>query len=136
MRGWRARTLGPGTSQKFSKDENISYADLMFETNLEYRFSILKNIEGAYFIDVGNVWSITNLYNDDDARFKFNKFYKQLGVATGLGLRLNFDFLLLRLDGGIRVYDPFLDKSERFVPSSVGWKWSDLVINFGIGYPF
>lgn len=65
--------------------------------NLEYRFDLIKYLEGAYFIDVGNVWLLKS-DNRPNGVFEFNRFYKELAVGTGFGLRLNFDFFVIRLD--------------------------------------
>ncbi len=137
MRAWQPRTLGPGTSLQRDPENRTSYGELKLETNLEYRFNITGNLEGACFFDVGNVWNISKLTSgDEESRFKLGNFYKQLAVGTGIGLRYNIDYLVLRLDTGLKVVDPYQAEGERFVPANRGWNFDDFVFNFGIGYPF
>ena len=112
---------------------------MKLEANLEYRFKIFWVVEGAWFVDAGNIWSI----NKDDKRqggdFSFKRFYKEIALGTGLGLRLDFDFFIFRTDFGLKLHDPALPENkrwkfqtdERFVLKSSNWAF-----NIGIGYPF
>ena len=108
MRGWQIRALGPGEAQlpQIQKSYPNSLGDIRLELNLEGRFPIWGPLRGALFFDLGNVWSNGKGDKDDDAIFHFNKFYKQLGFNTGLGLRFDFNFFVLRLDWGIILHDP------------------------------
>jgi outer membrane protein assembly factor BamA len=113
--------------------------DVKLEFNVEYRFNILNHfIEGALFTDVGNIWRI----KDDgrtDAVFKPSTFYKQLAVGTGIGLRLNLDFLILRVDASMPVFDPRRPINNRYVfkeYSDLSLLLSNTIFNFGVGYPF
>ncbi len=137
IRAWQARTLGPGS---YKLPENIKYpnqtADIRLETNLEYRYPLLWKLEGAVFVDVGNIWAINKYDNRPGALFKFNRFYKQLAVGTGTGIRLNINFLILRLDLGIKVYDPSAPAGQRLIITSRKYTANDFTLNFGIGYPF
>lgn len=137
MRGWSPRSLGPGVSKTNNPKDRISYGEVKLEGNLEYRFGVSENLEGAFFIDAGNVWNISDLTKIDKAgKFEIDKFYKQLAVGTGVGLRVNITNIILRFDLGLKVIDPYYDEGQRFVPIKKGWKFTDINFNFGIGYPF
>lgn len=136
MRAWHPRSLGPGASQLNSPDSRISYGEMKLEGNIEYRFSLAKNLEGAVFVDAGNVWNLSDLAKrDEDSKFKWNSFYKQIAVGSGLGLRYNIQNIILRIDAGIKIIDPYLEENT-FVPESKSYKLKDITLNFGIGYPF
>ncbi|MFI3282786.1 MAG: BamA/TamA family outer membrane protein [Rikenellaceae bacterium] len=136
MRGWTPRTLGPGNS---ALPEDMVYptqlGDIKLEANLEYRFPIWGMIDGATFVDVGNVWYLPNKYSsyDDDAIFNLDSFYKQLGFNTGIGVRLDIQFAVLRLDWGIQLHNPNDPVGDRWIS---GFDFSKTAINFGVGYPF
>ncbi len=132
MRGWQIRTLGPGS---FYNDtlyiERIG--DILLETNLEYRFPIYKWFKGAYFIDIGNIWLLNENEDFPGGKFEFRNFMKEFSVSSGLGLRLDIDFFVIRLDGGIPVYNPALpDDKWRFQHL----RFQDITWNIAIGYPF
>lgn len=139
MRAWLARDLGPGT---YSIPDSLNlypdqYGDVKLEMNVEYRFEIIKALKGAYFLDVGNIWTLNKVDEREGGEFKFNQFYKQLAVGTGFGLRLDFNFAVIRLDAGIKVKDPsILQKKYSWVLLNRPFKWEHIVFNFGIGYPF
>ncbi len=135
LRGWQARTLGPGSAKPdtiFSIPNQIG--DLKLEANIEFRYKIIGALEGAIFLEGGNIWSL----NPDDSRegalFKADQFYTQLALNTGLGLRLNFGFLIFRLDWGVRVHDPLPGKG--WISTAQWFKSDNSTFHFGIGYPF
>ena len=134
MRGWRFRGLGPGEfKNEFGYDmEHIG--DMQIETNIEYRFPIYGIFKGALFYDMGNIWTLTDNPSFPGGQFKFDKFYKQLAVDAGFGLRLDFSFFLIRLDLAAPLCDPAYDEGQRWRISKLQWR--DVVWNFGIGYPF
>ncbi len=131
MRGWRFRTLGPGGFS--NPDNNERSGDIQLETNIEYRFNIYNFLKGAFFTDIGNIWSY-NADNYPDGQFKFNTFYKQLAMDVGVGIRFDFTYFIFRLDAGIPIVDPGFPKGEQWRFNYL--KFSDFVVNFGIGYPF
>lgn len=104
MRGWGYRGLGPG-SYEHGKD-SLYTGDIKIEWNLEYRGTIYKSFKYAVFSDIGNIWLARK--NDDmpNAEFAFNRFYKELAVDVGVGIRLDFNFLIFRVDYAIPIYDP------------------------------
>ena len=136
MRGWTPRTLGPGSVPKPS---DTSYptqlGDMKLEANLELRFPIWGIFHGATFFDLGNIWYVrqTDGSIPDAALFHFDSFYKQLGFNTGLGLRLDIKFVVLRLDWGIQLHNPNNPAGERWIHD---FRWKNTALNFGVGYPF
>ncbi|PVX52359.1 outer membrane protein assembly factor BamA [Balneicella halophila] len=136
MRAWHPRSLGPGGSRANPPNLRLSYGEFKLEGNLEYRFSLAKSLEGALFVDAGNVWNLSDLgEKDPDSKFEFDSFYKQIAVGTGLGLRYDISNIILRLDAGIKLVDPYL-QGDRFVPKNSSYDLKDITFNFGIGYPF
>lgn len=134
MRGWVFRTLGPG---EFKNEYNLDIehiGDLQLESNIEYRFPIYSFMKGALFSDMGNIWTLSDNEAFPGGQFKFDKFYKQIAVDAGFGLRFDFSFFLIRLDVAAPLCDPAYDEGSRWRISKL--QWSDVVWNFGIGYPF
>ena len=136
MRGWAPRTLGPGSSQI---PEDTVYptqlGDTKLEANLEFRFPIWSMLHGATFLDLGNIWYMGHNKVDypEGSVFHFDQFYKQLGFNTGIGLRLDIKFAVLRLDWGIQLHNPNNPAGERWIHN---FKWKNTSLNFGVGYPF
>ncbi|MFR9566773.1 MAG: BamA/TamA family outer membrane protein, partial [Rikenellaceae bacterium] len=128
--------LGPGSS---TLPEDMVYpsqlGDMKLETNIEFRFPIWENIFGATFFDVGNVWYAQDEYSeyDPESVFHFNSFYKQLGFNTGIGIRLDIKFAILRLDWGVQLHNPNLTEGERWISK---FDFDNTALNFGVGYPF
>ena len=136
MRGWQARTLGPGNETLMSMLFVIpsQVGDMKMEANVEYRFPIFWKFEGALFADAGNIWDLYN--STEDGSFKFSTLGESIGLDWGLGLRLNLDFILLRLDSGIRIHDPGRDSGDRWVAPAHWFNNNNIAIHFGVGYPF
>ena len=136
MRGWAPRTLGPGASPA---PTNVVYptqlGDMKLEANLEFRFPIWDMFHGAAFFDLGNIWYIGRKDGSypESAVFRFNSFYKQLAFNTGIGLRLDIDFAILRLDWGIQLHNPNNPVGKRWIHD---FKWKNTSLNFGVGFPF
>lgn len=128
MRGWQVRTLGPGFSDiDYSFVIPSQTGDVKLEANLEYRFDMFWKLEGAVFADVGNVWRMDSINNE---------FLESLAGDWGVGLRVNLDFILLRLDAGFKVYDPARAAGSRWLRPAE-WVGSDgYAVHFGVGYPF
>jgi outer membrane protein assembly factor BamA len=136
IRAWQARSLGPGSYKAGASDPyNDKIGDIQIEMNFEYRFKIYKWLNGAYFIDAGNIWLRQKDPLRPGANFEFNRFYKEFAVGTGLGLRADFSFFILRIDGAYQTIDPSEDEGHRFVFGK--YKFGNMFnLNFGIGYPF
>jgi outer membrane translocation and assembly module TamA len=154
IRAWQARSLGPGSYQDTTS--LVSYNNLgevRLTLSSEYRFDLTNILEGAFFIDAGNVWIVDDEDNKEGSEFKSN-FISDIAVGGGIGFRFDFDFFLIRLDLGFKLKDPSLDRGEK-------WFWESKNnydnylenlrskglteqesyryfpnINLGIGYPF
>jgi outer membrane protein assembly factor BamA len=170
VRAWRPRRLGPGSavpnqSSNPRGDGLFDYSiekpsDILLEGSVELRQKLFGFVNGALFIDAGNVWNFRpqNIETDDgtiiqdkSSQFNLNSFYKQFGVGTGFGLRFDFSFLILRFDVGMKVYDPARDPGDKFVLDKVRF-WrpyatsvgdgtftnykEPVIYNVGIGFPF
>jgi hypothetical protein len=134
LRAWQIRSLGPGSYYLPTKpDIYEQIADMKLEANLEYRFKLFWVLEGALFGDIGNIWDITQKEHEEGF-FRFNRFYKQFAIGSGLGLRFDFNFFLARLDLGLKLRDPSIPSGSHWVPIRTGVK--DMNLTFGIGYPF
>lgn len=136
MRGWGYRKLGPGAYNPAVDDPNIErIGDIQLECNAELRFPIHGSFNGAVFVDAGNIWNYRANENYPNGEFHFNTFYNQIAIDAGLGLRLDFNIVILRLDWAFPMRNPY--------PNSAGNHWtfddfsildSHMVLN--IGYPF
>ncbi len=132
IRAWKYRSLGPGVY-----DDTLLYdktGDIALVMNLEYRFPIVSWFKGAFFLDGGNVWLLNDNEEFSGGQFNFDTFYKQLALGTGFGLRLDFDFFILRLDASFALHDPAKPEGHRWVGFYSLANHTNL--NFGIGYPF
>ncbi|MFI3314385.1 MAG: BamA/TamA family outer membrane protein [Rikenellaceae bacterium] len=134
MRGWQIRTLGPGETEEPDADAYPSQVgNIKFEANIESRFSIWGPLNGAVFLDAGNIWYNGLGEDDSAARFEWDSFYKELGLNTGIGARLDFGYFVLRLDWGIQLHNPGWSAGERWIHN---FDLQNTALHFGIGYPF
>ena len=137
LRGWQARTVGPGLSQL---DNSFvipnQTGDMRLEANIEYRFNLFWKLAGAVFVDAGNVWTLQGADNEENAlsRFSLDTFGESIAANWGAGIRLNFGFLLLRVDMGVRVHDPA--REHKWVAPDQWFKGDGYALHFGVGYPF
>ncbi|MBN2167199.1 MAG: BamA/TamA family outer membrane protein [Marinilabiliaceae bacterium] len=136
VRAWPVRGLGPGTYSETTSTFYNQTADIKLELNAEYRFKLVGLLEGAIFADGGNIWNIREEGSVDGGMFYWNEFYKQIAIGIGAGLRLDFNYFLLRFDGGIKARDPSLPQKQRWVLGNKPFEWSDIALNIAIGYPF
>lgn len=133
MRAWHARMLGPGSY--YSERYPNSVGDFKLEFNWEYRFKLFWLLEGALFVDAGNVWKISNTEKIPGSLLK-SDFYKDIAIDCGPGIRLDVNFFLVRVDWGIRLRDPSKAPGQRFVLFDNGKWMKNTVLNIAIGYPF
>ena len=137
VRGWSVRSLGPGSYQ--GNDENVNYinhtGDIKLDFNIEYRTHLFWKFNGAAFIDAGNIWNIRNYEGQEEGTFRLNRFYKQLAVAYGLGIRFDLDYLIIRFDGGMKAIDPMKIGRYKYPFISPNFK-RDFAFHFAVGYPF
>lgn len=149
IRAWQPRRLGLGSYATYTDSTNktIDYStekpgQILIEASLERRFKIIKFLDGAVFVDAGNVWNATD--NDkEETRFKATSFFKEIAIGAGYGVRFNFSFFILRFDFAYKVWDPAQALDKRFVIKDLrfnnAFRSSDsgkLVYQIGIGYPF
>lgn len=136
VRGWGVRTLGPGRydARNDVNDFIRQCGDIRLDLNVELRMKLFWVLEGAAFIDAGNVWTIRNYETQPGGQFRFKSFYKELGWAYGLGLRLDFTYFVLRFDLGMKAYNPAMNQEPWPL---IHPKWSrDATFHFSVGYPF
>jgi len=147
IRAWQARRLGPGSySPRVGERGPYDYpieqpAEMIFETMLEYRRKLLGYFDMALFVDAGNSWVLGVDNSRPGADFRFDRFYKEIAFGTGIGLRMDFDFLVIRLDMATKAIDPSQPEGDRWVLDNVTFRnplgvRGQTVLNFGIGYPF
>lgn len=137
VRGWSTRTLGPGAYQRndTSRSDFVNQiGDIKLDLSAEYRHKLTELFEIATFVDAGNIWTIKDYEGQPGGVFKFDEFYNQIAVSYGLGLRVNLSFLLLRLDAGMKAYDP-ADLERKFVLFKPNFT-DKFALHFAIGYPF
>ena len=137
VRGWSVRGLGPGTYS--GRDGNIDFinqtGDMKIDLNMEYRAHLFWKLNGALFVDAGNIWTLRNYEDQPGGQFKFSEFWKQIAVSYGLGLRLNFDYFILRFDFGMKAVNPAYEGKDHY-PILRPRLNRDLTFHFAVGLPF
>lgn len=135
VRGWSVRSLGPGS---FPGDGNFmnQTGDLKMEGSIEYRSNLFWKLAGAIFIDAGNVWTLRDYESQPGGQFRFNKFYKQIAVAYGIGFRIDLGFFILRFDGGMKAINPAYESGRERYPIIHPRFSRDFAFHFAVGYPF
>jgi len=139
LRAWKPRRLGPGSNISSGLMEQPG--SILLESSIEYRFPLVKffgNINGALFVDAGNVWNFAQSFYPSESVFQLNNFYNQIAVGTGLGLRWDFTYFLLRLDLATKVINPANALNEKWVLPKTTFRDGEnpIEFNIGIGYPF
>lgn len=136
VRGWGVRTLGPGAydSRNNVRDFINQCGDIRLDMSIEYRAKLFWVLEGALFVDAGNIWTIRDYATQPGGVFRFNRFYKQIAAAYGAGLRMDFTYFLLRLDLGMKAHNPAANQEPWPI---IHPRWSrDANFHFSVGYPF
>ena len=133
VRGWSVRELGPGSFSDSGNFLNQS-GDLKLDASIEYRTRLFWKFRGAVFVDAGNIWTLRDYKDQPGGKFQVDKFYKQIAVAYGLGLRMDLDFFVLRFDGGMKAINPA--KGEKRYPIIRPDFGRDFAFHFAVGYPF
>lgn len=137
LRGWQARTVGPGTAPRDTSFVIPNQTgDMKLEANIEYRFDLFWKLAGALFIDAGNVWTLKadDTEEGQQSLFSWKDFGSSIAANWGAGIRLDFGFLLLRVDMGLKVHDPA--RQQRWVNPGEWFKGDNYALHFGVGYPF
>jgi hypothetical protein len=145
IRAWTPRRLGPGSVRFLDDAGNLDYTlerpgELLFEGSFEVRRKLFKFVEGAVFADAGNIWMLSQSFGDG-SEFSSKRFYKEIAVGSGFGLRFDFSFLVMRMDYALKVYDPARLEGNRWAirDFKVGNPFSPSSgsnLNIAIGYPF
>jgi len=135
IRGWIARRIGPGAYNPANGIRSVDqFADVKLLFSLEYRLKVIKQIEIALFADAGNVWLLRNDNDRPQGNFDFKRFYKELALSTGFGVRLNLGYFVFRLDPSVPLYDPTQNSGEKWVVNKLTLK--RVIWNLAIGFPF
>lgn len=143
LRAWNSGGLGPGSYNYWDSTSYYNRGELKIEANVEYRFKLFWQMEGAFFVDAGNIWTFepTSLYPGGE--FRWDRFYNEIAVGAGLGLRFDFSFLVIRTDFGFKMRDPAIQIGSRWIDFNSQLRNTEtyqfrnrLVFQFGIGYPF
>lgn len=136
LRGWSARSLGPGSMPR-SASRSIfdQVGDIKLEMNAEYRMKVLGPLQLALFADAGNIWTIRPYENQPRGDFQWNRFYREIALSSGLGVRWDFDYFVLRFDVGAKIHDPQVENGRPWVITYQDPKQL-LAFNIAIGYPF
>lgn len=138
LRGWSARSVGPGLAPKDSTFIIPNQTgDMKLEANVEYRFNMFWKIAGALFVDAGNVWTLRDDVGPDSSRssrIDIADFGQSIAMNWGAGIRLDLDFLLLRVDFGMRIHDPA--RSQKWLTPRQWFERNGYALHFGVGYPF
>ena len=129
-RAWTAYSLGPGSSETTNE---FNEANLKLALSLEQRFNIFENLNGALFVDIGNIWNVLDDVEDDNATFTDFNSLKDIAIGSGFGLRYDFGFFVFRFDIGFKTYDPFYQDENRWFND---YNFGNAVYNIGINYPF
>ena len=137
VRGWSVRELGPGSFQ--GSDGRIDFinqtGDIKLDLNVEYRTHLFWKFDGAAFIDAGNIWTIRDYKEQPGGQFRIDEFWKQIAVSYGLGIRLNFNYFILRFDGGMKAIHPAYTGRQHFPIIHPKMK-RDFTFHFAVGMPF
>ena len=129
-RAWTAYSLGPGRSDN---NNEFNEANLKIAFSLEYRYNLFGSLNGAFFMDAGNIWNVLDDVTDDKATFDNFKSLEDIAVGAGIGLRYDFDFFIFRFDTGFKTYEPSFGDQNRWLNN---FNFSNAVYNIGINYPF
>lgn len=137
VRGWSVRSLGPGSYN--GADRSINFlnqsGDIKLDFSFEYRTFLFWKINGAVFVDGGNIWTIRNYKDQPGGQFRLNSFYKEIALSYGLGLRFNLDFFVLRFDAGMKAFNPAYEGRDHYPIIHPNLK-RDFAFHFAVGLPF
>lgn len=136
VRGWAVRTLGPG---RYANSGSVDYmnqsGDIRLDLNAELRFKLFWKIYGALFVDAGNIWTIKDYEEQAGGYFQFSTFYKEIACSYGIGIRADFDYFVIRLDMGVKLYEPSGTTTSERWRTDLTWQ-NDFALHFAVGYPF
>ncbi|MCD8303876.1 MAG: BamA/TamA family outer membrane protein [Prevotellaceae bacterium] len=138
VRGWSVRELGPGSFRGANGEIDFinQTGDIKLDMNVEYRCHLFWLLDGAAFVDAGNIWTIRDYEEQPGGQFRLDSFWRQIAVSYGLGLRLNFNYFILRLDGGMKAIHPAYTDAKRHYPIIHPDFGRDFSLHFAVGLPF
>jgi len=138
LRGWQAREVGPGLMKQDTTFVIPNQTgDMKLEANVEYRFHAFWKLDGALFVDAGNVWVLQESGTDESlGKIRGEDFLRSIAMDWGVGLRVDVSILLIRFDLGMKLHDPAQDRGEMWMSPDKWLRRGNYAINFGIGYPF
>lgn len=129
-RAWTAYNLGPGGT---NSSNEFNEANLKLAFSLEYRYNLFGDLNGAFFVDAGNIWNAMDDIEDSDAKFKGFNSLDEFGVGAGFGLRYDVKYFIIRLDIGFKAHDPYYENQNKWFDR---FNFKNAVYNVGINYPF
>lgn len=140
LRAWKPRRLGPGSYNSTSSLVEQP-GSILLETSLEYRFKLIQflgSLNGALFVDAGNIWNIKHPKQNSVGNWSANTFISEIAVGSGIGLRWDFEFFLLRLDLASKMINPAMAEGKKWVFNKTSFSSVEnpIEFNIGIGYPF
>lgn len=137
VRGWSVRSLGPGSYNGVDRGINFlnQSGDIKLDLSLEYRALLFWKLSGAAFIDAGNIWTIRKYEDQPGGEFRFDRFYDQIAVSYGIGLRMNLSFFILRFDAGMKAINPAYTGRDHYPIYHPNFK-RDFAFHFAVGMPF
>ncbi|HNS18769.1 MAG TPA: BamA/TamA family outer membrane protein [Bacteroidales bacterium] len=144
IRAFLARSVGPGTYNPPDSVSDINVdqtGDIRLESNIEYRFGIVRFFKGALFLDAGNTWLVNEDPQRPGGQFSVNTFYKDIAIGSGFGFRIDLNFIIFRIDLAFPLYKPYLPEGDRWIFDKIEfenstWRQDNLIWNIAIGYPF
>jgi len=135
IRGWKMGTLGPG---RYHNDTIVNSfdqtGDMQLQLNLEYRFPVYKYFRSAFFMDLGNVWLLHETPDLPGGKIQVKYFIPDIAIDVGIGIRADFDYFIVRIDPAVPIRVPYYFENNHWYAGKLGL--SDIIWNFGIGYPF
>ena len=138
VRGWAVRGLGPGSYA--GKNGEIDFikqtGNIKLDLSAEWRTHLFWKLDGAAFVDAGNIWNTRDYINQDGGKFKFSEFYKQIAVAYGIGFRFNLSYFILRFDLGMKAINPVYSSVKEHYPIIRPRLSRDIAFHFAVGLPF
>jgi outer membrane protein assembly factor BamA len=140
------RSLGPGSyNYRESPEYNSRFldqtGDIKFEASTELRFNMIKFIKGAVFLDAGNVWLAREDTTRPGANFDAKRFYKEIALGSGFGIRADLSYFVFRFDIGFQIHDPTVSQGTKWVVRNINfvedrWLRNHFKFNIALGYPF
>jgi outer membrane protein assembly factor BamA len=134
IRGWKMGTLGPGHYHNDTLETYDQTGDMQLQLNMEFRFPVYKYFRSAFFVDLGNVWLLKDTPDLPGGKFELKYFWDDTAIDLGLGIRADFDYFIVRFDPAVPIKVPYYFENNHWYVTKL--RLTDIIWNFGIGYPF